>query len=176
MRVGYRRVSSIDQDYHRQELGELDKLFQEKESGGSADRQALQDMIAYVRAGDEVVVYSIDRLARNLRDLQTIIQELNDKKVSISFLSERLTFTADSNDAFAKLQLQMLGAFSEYERNIIRIRQAEGIKKAKARGVYSGRKKINPEKIRELHASGVTPTMIAQRMGCSRQSVYRSLT
>ncbi len=133
MRVGYRRVSSIDQNFDRQELGEIDKLFEEKESGGSADRQALQDMIAYVRSGDEVVCYSIDRLARNLRDLQTIIQELNEKRVSISFLSERLTFTADSNDAFAKLQLQMLGAFSEYERNIIRIRQAEGIKKAKAK-------------------------------------------
>jgi DNA invertase Pin-like site-specific DNA recombinase len=176
MKVGYRRVSSIEQNFDRQDLGDVERVFEEKQSGGTADRRALQEMIAFVRFNDEVIVYSIDRLARNLRDLQGIIQELNDKGVTVSFISEGLSFKSDSNDAFAKLQLQMLGAFSEYERNIIRIRQAEGIAKAKLKGIYSGRKRsINADKIKELHLSGVTPTVIAQRMGCSRQSVYRSL-
>jgi len=78
----------------------------------------------------------IDRLARDLRDLQSIISQLNDKGVTISFLSENLTFSAGADDAFAKLQLQMMGAFAEFERNITRKRQAEGIAKAKERGVY----------------------------------------
>ena len=95
-------------------------------------------MIEYAREGDAVVVFSIDRLARDLRDLQDIISTLNDKGVSISFLSERLTFSAEADDAFAKLQLQMMGAFAEFERNIIKKRQAEGIAKAKAKGVYKG--------------------------------------
>ena len=129
--VGYRRVSSVDQNFDRQDLGAVDKLFEEKLSGKNAkDRPALNAMLDWVREGDSVLVHSIDRLARDLRDLQAIIQTLNDKGVSITFRSENLTFSASSDDAFAKLQLQMMGAFAEFERNIIRKRQAEGIAKA----------------------------------------------
>ncbi len=141
MKVGYRRVSTIDQNLDRQELGSVDRVFEEKVSGKNTDRAALQEMLAFVRDGDEVIVYSIDRLARDLRDLQTIIQTLLDKKVSISFLSEHLSFSADKEDAFSRLQLHLMGAFAEFERGIIRKRQAEGIAKAKDRGVYKGRKK-----------------------------------
>ena len=105
MKVGYRRVSTVEQKFDRQELGELDKLFEEKVSGSNAERETLNEMIDFVRQDDEVVVYSIDRLARNLRDLQSIIQKLNDKGATIHFLGERLTFSASSDDAFAKLQL-----------------------------------------------------------------------
>ena len=176
MRVGYRRVSTVEQNFDRQELGDVDRVFEEKVSGKDVDRAALIEMVEYVREGDEVVVYSIDRLARDLRDLQSIISDLNDKGVSVSFISEGLKFGSDSNDAFAKLQLQMMGAFAEFERNIIRKRQAEGIAKAKERGVYSGRaKKINDRKIVELKQKGYGATEIASEMGITRTSVYRAL-
>ena len=174
MKVGYRRVSTVEQKFDRQELGELDKLFEEKVSGSNAERLALNEMIDFVRQDDEVVVYSIDRLARNLRDLQSIIQKLNDKGATIHFLSERLTFSASSEDAFAKLQLQMMGAFAEFERNIIRKRQAEGIAKAKALGVYAKRgATINKERVKQLQANGLTITAIAREMDISRMSIYR---
>ena len=75
MRIGYRRVSTVEQKFDRQDLGaDIERVFEEQESGGTAERKALQEMIAFARSGDEVVVYSIDRLARNLRDLQQIIE------------------------------------------------------------------------------------------------------
>jgi DNA invertase Pin-like site-specific DNA recombinase len=175
--IGYKRVSTVDQNLDRQDLGDVDKVFEEKLSGKSAsDRPALQDLIGYARDGDTVVVHSIDRLARDLRDLQDIIQTLNDKGVAISFLSERLTFSADADDAFAKLQLQMMGAFAEFERNIIRKRQAEGIAVAKAKGVYKGgKKRIDRDKVHQLKAEGLSTYKIADAMGVSRMSVHRIL-
>ena len=83
MKVGYRRVSSVDQSLARQDLGDCERVFEEKLSGGSTDRPALQEMIAFVRSDDDVVIHSIDRLARNLMDLQSIIKELNDKGASV---------------------------------------------------------------------------------------------
>jgi DNA invertase Pin-like site-specific DNA recombinase len=135
-------------------------------------------MIDYARDGDTVKVHSIDRLARDLRDLQSIISQLNDKGVTISFLSESLTFGAGADDAFAKLQLQMMGAFAEFERNIIRKRQAEGIAKAKARGVYKDRKRstvIDRDEVRKLKTEGLSTYKIADKMGISRMSVHRIL-
>jgi DNA invertase Pin-like site-specific DNA recombinase len=177
MKIGYRRVSSLDQNLDRQDLGPLDKIFEEKLSGATAkERPELQNMMEFAREGDEVIVWSIDRMARDLRDLQTIIQTLLDKNVSIIFLSENLTFSASSNDPFAKLQLHLMGAFAEFERSIIRKRQAEGIAKAKARGAYKGRKAtIDANKIMELKQQGLGATKIANEMGISRVSVYRAL-
>ena len=152
-------------------------MFEEKQSAGSANRPALQELLSFVRSGDEVVVHSIDRLARNLIDLQNIIQELNDKGVTIRFLSENLSFSGSGGCAFQTLQLQMLGAFSQFERTMIRKRQAEGIAKAKQRGVYSQRKKsVNPDKVRQLFQDGMSKAAIAKHLNISRMSVYRSLT
>lgn len=175
--IGYKRVSSEGQNLDRQDLGELDKVFEEKLSGKTAkDRPALQAMIEYAREGDSIVVYSIDRLARDLRDLQEIISTLNEKGVAVTFLCERLTFYADADDAFAKLQLQMMGAFAEFERNIIKKRQAEGIAKAKAKGVYKGTKKrISRERVHQLRSQGNSTYQIAAEMGISRMSVHRIL-
>lgn len=177
MKIGYRRVSSLDQNLDRQDLGPLDKTFEEKLSAATLkDRPELQSMMEFAREGDEIIVWSIDRMARDLRDLQTIIQTLLDKNVSITFISENLTFSASSNDPFAKLQLHLMGAFAEFERSIIRKRQAEGIAKAKARGAYKGRKpSIDQDKIIELKQQGMGPTKIATEMGISRVSVYRAL-
>ena len=133
-------------------------------------------MIEYVREGDEVRIHSIDRLARDLRDLQDIINKINDKGATISFVSERLTFSSTSDDPIAKLQIHMMGAFAEFERTIIKKRQAEGIAKAKAKGVYRGRKSsINTEKVKQLYSEGKGASVIAKELGIGRASVYRLL-
>ena len=176
--VGYRRVSTVEQNFDRQGLGAVDKLFEEKLSGKSAkDRPALNAMLEWVREDDAVVVHSIDRLARDLRDLQSIIQRLNDKGVSINFKTEGLTFSAKSDDAFAMLQLQMMVAFAEFERNIIRKRQAEGIAKAKEKGLYKGRPKVvDDTKVKELSQAGMGATAISRKLGIGRATVYKSLS
>jgi len=179
-KLAYRRVSTVDQNLDRQAFDDdVDKVFEEKLSGKSAsDRPALQELISYARHGDCVVVHSIDRLARDLRDLQEIISTLNGKGVAISFLTERLTFDPDNQDALATLQLQMMGAFAEFERNIVKKRQLEGISKAKARGVYvnHGRKRtIDRDKVHQLRSEGLSTYKIAERMGISRMSVHRVL-
>ena len=175
--VGYKRVSTIDQNLERQDLGKVDKVFEEKLSGKSAsDRPGLQALLGYVREGDQVVVYSIDRLARDLRDLQDIITQLNAKGVSITFLTERLNFSAGVDDAFAKLQLHMMGAFAQFERSIIRKRQAEGIAIAKTKGVYKGRKQsVDREKVQSMRHEGLSTYRIAEALGCSRMTVHRIL-
>lgn len=175
--VGYRRVSTMDQSLDRQEIGAVDKLFEEKLSGASAkDRPALQELIEWVRDGDKVVVWSIDRLARNLQDLLSIVQELNSKGVSIQFIKDSLTFPPEGNDGASKLYLSILGAVAEFERSMIRQRQAEGIAKAKEKGVYKGRKpSIDKERIHQLHREGLSTYKIAEAMGISRMSVHRAL-
>lgn len=172
--VGYRRTSTDHQNLARQDFP-CDRMFEEAASAGTRDRPALKAMIDYVREKDEIRVHSIDRLARDLRDLQDVIQTVNAKGASITFLSENLTFTANQNDPFAKLQLQMMGAFAEFERSIIRKRQAEGIAKAKAKGgVYKGRKPtIDLAAIQRLKADGLGATAIAKQLGIARASVYR---
>ena len=175
MKIGYRRVSSESQNLDRQDFV-CDKMFEEKVSGAKRNREALTAMVEFAREGDEVIVWSIDRLARDLRDLQDIIQRLNDKGVSVSFLKEKLVFSGDAQDAFSGLQLQLMGAFAEFERNIIRQRQAEGIARAQVRGVYKGRKKtIDENRIRKMKAEGHSVTEIAELVGVSRMTVYRSL-
>lgn len=175
--VGYRRVSSASQSLDRQELDGCDKVFEEKMSGAKRDRPELNRMIDYIRDGDEVRVHSIDRLARDLRDLQSIIEQINAKDATITFLKEKLTFKPSAKaDPFAKLQLHLMGAFAEFERSIIRERQREGIARAKERGVYAGRKaNIDADKVKEMHEHGIGATDIAKALGIGRASVYRLL-
>ena len=175
--VGYRRVSSIDQSLDRQDLGDVEKVFEEKLSGASASaRPALQDMIGWVREGDVVVVHSIDRLARNLQDLLSIVSQLNGKGVSIRFIKDNLTFPPEGTDGASKLYLSILGAVAEFERSIIKQRQREGIDKAKAKGVYKGRKPtIDKDRILALRNEGNSTYKIAEVMGISRMTVHRAL-
>ena len=177
--IGYKRVSAVDQNLARQDLGTCHRVFEEKKSGKSmSGRPKLQELLSYARKGDTVVVHSIDRMARDLRDLQDIVQQLNDNGVAITFNSERLTFDLDGSDALAKLQLQMMGAFAEFERNIIKKRQFEGISKAKAEGVYvnHGRTRtIDRYQVHQLRDEGLSTYKIAEKMGISRMSVHRIL-
>jgi DNA invertase Pin-like site-specific DNA recombinase len=174
MRVAYTRVSSAEQNTDRQEITDVERTFEDKASGATTDRPQLQEMIAFVRAGDTVAVWSIDRLARSLKDLQDLIARLNAKGVTVEFVTERLTFSAAADDPFARLQLHMMGAFAEFERALIRKRQREGIEKAKDKGVYQGRKPtIDRDEVARRHAAGETPTQIARDMRVSRPSVYR---
>ena len=108
MKVGYRRVSTTEQNFDRQELGEVDKIFEEKISGKNADRTALNEMLSFVRDGADVIVYSIDRLARDLRDLETIVTKIKEKGASISFITEKLKVDGSSDNALDKLLLQIL--------------------------------------------------------------------
>lgn len=173
--VGYRRVSSASQNLDRQELDGCDKVFEEKMSGAKRDRPELNRMLDYIREGDEVRVHSIDRLARDLRDLQSIIEQINNKDATVTFLKEKLTFKPSAQaDPFAKLQLHLMGAFAEFERSIIRERQREGIARAKERGVYSGRKaSIDAKQVKAMHDEGLGATDIAKALGIGRASVYR---
>jgi len=174
-KIGYTRVSTLDQSTDRQELGDI-RIFEDKASGKNTDRPALQEMLAYIREGDEVVVYSIDRLARNLRGVEDIIKEVNSKGASVTFLTEKLTFSG-SDDAMSTLMLQMMGAFSQFERSMIRTRQAEGIAAAKAKGKdspYKGRKQsIDRKVVIKMLDAGEGMTAVANALGVSRQSIYR---
>ena len=171
--IAYLRVSSIDQSLDRQDI-QADKTFEEKLSGKDRNRPALAAMIDYVREGDIVKVWDISRLARDLIDLQNIITEINDKGATIQFITENLTFSPDVDNPMATMQLQMMGAFAQFERAVKRQRQLEGIAKAKDRGIYKGgQRKINRDRVCELHAEGLSTYKIADTMGISRMSVHR---
>jgi len=181
-RIGYIRVSSIDQNTDRQLSGvELDRTFTDKLSGKNAeDRPALQELLRFLRDGDTLYVHSIDRLARNLNDLLRLVQDLTSRGVTVQFTKENLTFSGDDNP-MSRLMLSVMGAIGEFERALIRERQAEGIAKAKKKGKYKGRKRVlTPLQAQELrvHAEGpgVNKSALARKFGISRKSVYRYLS
>ncbi len=128
----------------------------------------------FVRAGDVVVVHSLDRLARNLDDLRRIVSDLTGWGVRVEFLEEQLTFTGEDN-AMAQLLLSVMGAFAEFERSLIRERQREGVALAKARGAYRGRKRsLTDERVAELRrcaAAGEAKASLAREFGISRETV-----
>ncbi|MCY1303436.1 Transposon Tn3 resolvase [compost metagenome] len=175
-KVGYVRISSADQNTARQLDGvQVDKTFTDKVSGATTDRPQLQAMLEYVREGDCIVVHSIDRLARSLADLLALVQSLNAKGVHVQFIKEQLLFTGDDNPT-QHLMLSMMGAVAQFERSMIKERQREGIEKAKARGVYTGRaKSVDDEAIRSLVASGESYRKVAGQLGVSLSTVQRAM-
>ena len=172
--IAYIRVSTTDQNTGRQTTSpSVDKTFTDKMTGATKDRPALQEMLSYIRGGDEVVVHSIDRLARNLADLQTIVSQITNVGASVTFLSENLTFKGN-DDAMSTLMFQMMGAFAQFERTIIKKRQAEGIAKAKEAGKFKGGvKTIDRAKVKHLLDSGLNISQVARELGVSRPSIYR---
>ncbi|OJF67966.1 resolvase [Alteromonas sp. V450] len=174
--IAYIRVSTTDQNTERQLDGvEVNKTFTDKCSGGSTDRPALTDLLDYVREGDTVHVHSIDRLARNLQDLLTLVEEFKSKGVTLKFHKEDLTFSGSIVDKFQDLMLSMVGAVAQFEKAMINERQREGIEKAKARGVYSQKraKRVDREEVKALLAEGLPMAQIAKKLGCSSKTIQR---
>ena len=177
--IGYIRVSSVDQNPERQLDGmKTDRTFIDKVSGKTIKRPQLEKLLEYVRDGDEVVVHSMDRLARNLDDLRQLVRELNQRDVSIRFIKENLTFNGDDS-AMSTLLLSIMGAFAEFERSLIRERQLEGIALAKQKGKYKGRKPIlNKEQIQQIKqkiSAGEKKTTVARDFSISRETLYKYL-
>jgi DNA invertase Pin-like site-specific DNA recombinase len=176
-RIGYIRVSSIGQNDARQLDGEtLDKVFTDKVSGKDVKRPALTAAMEFIREGDTLIVHSMDRLARNLDDLRSIVQKLTKRGVKVQFIKESLTFTGEDSP-MANLLLSMLGAVAEFERALIKERQREGIAIAKAKGdVYRGRvPSLTAEKaslLRQRVAAGEPKAKLAREFGISRASLY----
>jgi len=176
--VGYIRVSSTSQNTERQLADvQLDRTFTDKASGKDANRPELSNCLNHLREGDTLHVHSIDRLARNLKDLQTIIEELTNKGVTVKFYKEHLTFEASNDSPMQTLMLQMLGAFAQFERTLIRERQREGIEAAKAKGKKLGApSKLTGEQmtaIKTRAATGEDKSKIAKEFGISRPTLYK---
>jgi len=176
--VGYVRVSSVDQNTARQLEGiHCDKVFADKCSGKDTNRPQLQAALNYLREGDTLAVHSMDRLSRNLHDLSGLVKDLTSQGVAVRFESQRLTFTGD-DDKMAELMLGILGAVAQFERAMIRERQAEGIAKAKKAGVYRGGKaKLSAGQVRELRKrtkeKGANKAALAREFGISRETLYQ---
>jgi DNA invertase Pin-like site-specific DNA recombinase len=176
---GYARVSTIDQSLDIQRTALMaagcDLVREEKMSGTSRDgRHELETLLAFLRPGDTLVVTRIDRLARSMKDLQDIVHDLKARNISLKATEQPI----DTSTAAGKCFLDMLGVFAEFETNLRRERQLEGIAVAKAEGVYKGRvpkSPIDAAMIRQMHSGGQGVTAIAKELGISRTSVYRLL-
>lgn len=177
MLIGYARVSDSSQnlDVQREALTKagIDKLFEEKRSGRSADdRPELLACIEFARAGDTIVVTKLDRWARSVRDLHNLLAALEQKEVGFRCLDQVI----DTTSSTGRLTIAILGAVASFELDIRAERQAEGIRLGRERGVYTGRKStIDLNRVREL-SQRMKPHEVAKIMGISRASVYRSLS
>lgn len=181
-KIGYVRVSTLDQNSERQLINvlDLDRTFTDMGSGKDTNRPQLQAAINYVREGDTLIVHSMDRLARNVEDMLRLVRELNAKGVTVHFMKENMTFSADKKDPRDLLMFTMLSAFAQFERSLIRERQREGIAIAKTKGVYKGRPQILTTAqicdLRERAGRGEKKTQLAQDFGISRETIYRYLS
>ena len=176
-RYGYARVSTIDQDLtlQREALTRAGcvAIREEKVSGTSRQGRAELDvLLSFLREGDELVVTRVDRLARSVGDLQDIVRELRARGVALVATEQPIDTSTTTGKAF----LDMLGVFAEFETSLKRERQMEGIAKAKAKGVYKGRKpSVDPARVHELHAKGMHTVAISRDLNVSRSTVWRVL-
>lgn len=174
---GYARVSTTDQDLTIQEdalrKAGCTVIRSEKATGTKLEgRRELATLLDFLTTGDVLVITRLDRLARSMDDLSTIAKQLQAKGVELKATEQPIDTSSPAGKAF----FQMLGVFAEFETNLRRERQLEGIAQAKKAGVYKGRKQsIDAEKIKQLQGEGVKPAEIARRMGIARSSVYRLL-
>jgi DNA invertase Pin-like site-specific DNA recombinase len=175
---GYARVSTSDQDLTVQldalKAAGCEIVRAEKVTGTTtAGRAELAGLLEFIRKGDVLAVTRIDRLARSIGDLQVIVQTLKAKGASLRATEQPIDMTTPAGKCF----LDMLGVFAEFETNLRRERQLEGIAKAKAAGVYKGRKPtIELAEVQRLKGQGLGPTEIARQLKIGRASVYRVLT
>jgi DNA invertase Pin-like site-specific DNA recombinase len=175
--IGYARVSTIDQDLSIQraalKAAGCEVIRAEKRSGAStAGREELRTVLDFLRKGDVLMVTRIDRLARSIGDLQDIVRTVKARGASLKATEQPI----DTSTAAGKCFLDMLGVFAEFETNLRRERQLEGIARAKAEGVYKGRPaSIDVAKVRAMKAKGIGATEIAKALKIGRASVYRAL-
>lgn len=176
--IGYARVSTDDQHLEAQlqqlQEAKCDKIYREKISGVKQDRSQLRNLLDYVREGDTVVVCKLDRIARSTKHLLDIVEHLQDKGVAFKVLNINL----DTSSATGKLMLTMLGAIATFEREMMLERQREGIRQAKEKGRYKGRKptaRAKGEEVLRLAAAGMTKEVIASDLKIGVASVYRIL-
>ena len=178
MLVGYARVSTSGQSLEVQEeqlrAAGCERIFAEKRSGKSVEeRTELAEALAFVREGDTLAVTRLDRLARSAHDLHGIVAKLCAKGVGFRCLQQG---SVDTTTSMGKLTLAILGAVAEFEMDIRKERQKDGIEKAKAKGVYKGRpRKLDGDHIAALYKEGLGASEIARQLGISRASVYRAL-
>lgn len=178
-RIGYARVSTYDQNPDRQlDNIQVTRTFVDKASGKDVKRPQFEALMSFVRSGDTVLVHSMDRLARNLDDLRSIVQTLTQRGVCIEFVKENLRFSGEDSP-MAILMLSVMGAFAEFERSLIRERQREGIALAKQRGAYRGRKRSLSDAdivfLRQRIQNGEKKAKIAREFGISRETLYQYL-
>lgn len=174
--VGYARVSTVGQklDAQIEALEACDKIFMEKESGAKSERKELERLLEFVREGDTVKVTKLCRLARNTKHLLTVVDHLDEKKVSLQVLNLGI----DTSSPTGRLMLTMIGAVAAFERELLLERQAEGIALAKAKGKYKGRRPISEsklEEIKDMNSRGISKSLIASTLGVSISSIYRGL-
>jgi DNA invertase Pin-like site-specific DNA recombinase len=177
--VGYQRVSTADQNTARQLDGiQLDKLFTDHASGKDTNRPQLRACLNYLREGDELVVHSMDRLARSLVDLRRTVDDLVAQGVHVRFVKENLTVASDDSDPCGVLMLSVMGAVAEFERSLLLERQREGIAVAKRAGKYRGRKpSLSPDAaaaVARRLSEGESASALAREFGVSRATVYNA--
>src|ERR1700674_4316716 len=174
---GYARASTLEQNVTIQEdalrRAGCEVIRSEKVSGSSrAGRSELALLLQFLRHGDTLMVTRVDRLERSIKDLQDIVHELRAAGVTLRATEQPI----DTSSAAGKAFLDMLGVFAEFETNLRKERQLEGIAKAKAAGVYKGRKPtVDVLRVRALKQEGLGPSAIAKTLGIGRASVYRAL-
>lgn len=176
--IGYARVSSagqsLDVQLEKLKLAGADEIFAEKRSGTTTEsREELKAALRFARKGDVLIVTRMDRLARSVADLAVIVADLSKREVGFKVLDQAAVDTTTAN---GRLMLNMLAAFAEFETDLRKDRQRDGIEKAKANGVYKGRPaKLPADRVAELRAEGMGATEIAKKLGMGRASVYRLL-
>lgn len=176
MKLGYVRVSTVEQNEERQletmRKFEVKKIFSEKISAKDVNRPKLQELLEFAREGDTIFIHDFSRLARNTQDLLNIVEKLNSKGVQLVSSKENI----DTNTPTGKLLLTVIGAISEFERLILHERQKEGVKIAKKKGLYKGRKPVKVENFKQHYTrwknQEVSKSQLARELGISRQTLY----
>jgi DNA invertase Pin-like site-specific DNA recombinase len=176
-RIGYARVSTIDQDlqvqHDRLQRDGCEIIRSEKVSGGSREgRTELTTIIEFLREGDEVVVTRLDRLGRDTRDVLNIVHECHERGAFVTVLDPHVSTRGELGHVI----ITVLGMVAQMERRFVKERQREGIERAKATGIYKGgRARIDHERVRQLNAEGMSASFIARSLKCSRMQIYRIL-
>lgn len=177
-KVGYARVSTAEQSVEIQinnlKSNGCHKIFSDKASASNSSRPEFVKMMEYLRAGDTLVITKIDRIARSVLDLQKLIAELKKKEIALEAIDQPISTDTASGKAF----LDMLGVFAEFELNIRKERQMEGIERAKNNGKYTGRKPLSTDvkaEVNQLYSQCHNKTAVARALGLSRNSVYKLL-